>query len=185
MTRRKRQTSQAWIELVADDPEAVSAFTVARRRLAAAGRLTTLRRFRLFELSGELPARGAQEEMLHRSTQFYNPIKERCTVRARPHDPLPLAAGERLVLVSEREGERRPAAERWWRHETGVPIEVREAIVWALGFEPGSDGVAETRELARVMDRRHGLFCNPHSQDARLAAGEPPLPWMSAAEGER
>jgi hypothetical protein len=130
-----------------------------------------------------LPARPDQQEMLHRSTQFYNPHKERCTVRERSDEPAPPGAGECLVLVTERAGERRPAAERWWRHETGHAIEVREGIVWALGFEPGSDGAGGARDLARVVDRRHGLFCNPHSQEARVVAGAPPLPWIGAAEG--
>jgi len=29
-----------------------------------------------------------------------------------------------------------------------------------------------------VRDRRHGLLCNPHAQDHRIAAGTIPLPWF-------
>ena len=123
----------------------------------------------MFELAGPLPPVRDQEDLLHRSTQFYNPHKERCTVRCRVADPAPVESTERVVLVSERGGERRMAAERWWSNETGQSIEVREAVAWALTFEPGSDGAAAVRELVTLKDRRHGLLCNPYSQDARIA----------------
>ena len=41
---------------------------------------------------------------------------------------MPIEPREIVVLVTERDGERRPAAERWWRHETGKDIEVREGV---------------------------------------------------------
>jgi len=69
--------------------------------------------------------------------------------------------GETLVLVLERGGERREGAERWWRHETGERVEVREAVVWALRFDPGGDAVARAADLAVTHDRAHGLFANP------------------------
>ena len=47
--------TQAWIELNADDPEAVSAFGVAQSRLAAGRGLTELRRVRLVEIVGTAP----------------------------------------------------------------------------------------------------------------------------------
>ena len=178
--RTSRKRAQAWVELQADDPEAVSARAVACAHLPAARGLEDLRRFRLFELAGPLPARAALEDLLHHSTQFYNPHKERCTVRVRPADAAPPAAGEALVLVWERGGERRAGAERWWLHETGKRIEVREGVVWALRYAKPGGAERGARELAVVRDRRHGLLCNPHSQEARVVAGEIPLTWIAA-----
>src|SRR5687768_212167 len=101
MARRREgeKVAQAWIALTAEDPEALSALGVARAHLAAGRRLRGLRRLRVMEVVGRLPARGSLEELLHRSTQFYNPNKERCSVRLAPSDPPPLEPGERAVLV--------------------------------------------------------------------------------------
>lgn len=181
--REAVRTAQAWIEPMADDPEAMSALAVARARLRAGGTLAGLRRLRVFELRGALPDRAAIEALLHRSIQFYNPAKERCTVRLDPRDASPLARGEIGLLVLERFGERRPGAERWWRHETGGDAEIREGIAWALRFGAGAGAEAAARDLATLRDRDHGLLCNPHWQEARLAAGAIPLPWI--AEGSR
>ena len=85
-------TAQAWIEPRADDPEATSALAVARERLLAGRALEGLRRLRVIELSGVLPDRAALEGLLHRSIQFYNPAKERCTLRLDPLEPAPLEA---------------------------------------------------------------------------------------------
>ncbi|MGH7731046.1 MAG: hypothetical protein ACRENJ_07335, partial [Candidatus Eiseniibacteriota bacterium] len=170
----------AWIELVSDDPEAVSAFAVARAHLPAGRALRSLRRLRLFELSGPLPARAGLEDLLHRSIQFYNPHKERCAVRAAASDTVPLADGEHAVLVFERGEERRGGAERWWRHETGRDIEVREGVAWILGFEPmEADPRGAVAELTVLRGRRQGLLCNLHAQEYRLATGAVPVPWMS------
>ena len=170
---------QAWVELRAEDAEAESALAVARARLAAGATLKALRRVRLFELSGSLPAQAAAEELLHRSTRFYNPAKERCTVRANASGATPFRADEQLVLVVERGAERRAAAERWWKHETGEKVEVREGLVWALSFEPGTDAAAEAAALASVTDRAHGLLSNPHFQDWRPGVGAaPPWGWL-------
>ena len=172
--------AQAWIELVSADPEAVSALAVARAHLPAGKPLASLRRLRLFELSGPLPLRAGLEKLLLGSIQFYNPHKERCAVRANASDPPPVAPGEHVVLVYERGEERRGGAERWWRHETGRMIEVREGVAWVLGFAPGTADVqASVEELTVLRDRRHGLLCNPHAQEYRIASGEVPLPWMS------
>jgi hypothetical protein len=172
---------QAWIELRSADPEAVSALAVARAQLPAGRALASLRRLRLFELSGPLPLRAGIEKLLLASIQFYNPHKERCLVRGNEADPPPIAAGEHAVLVFERGEERREGAERWWRHETGRTIEVREAVAWVLGFVPGTnDAAAATQELTVLRDRRRGLLCNPHAQEYRIAAGAVPLPWMNA-----
>ncbi|TMQ68623.1 MAG: hypothetical protein E6K78_00425 [Candidatus Eisenbacteria bacterium] len=173
---RGSKTIQAWVELMSDDPEAVSALAVARARLPAARDLGQLRRLRLIEVSGPLPGRRQLEELLHRSIQFYNPHKERCTLRMGVADPVPLGGSERVALVFERGGERRAAAERWWRHETGEEVEVREGVAWALRLENG----AALEDLALVRGRHHGLLCNPHSQELRLAVGEVPCPWMGA-----
>jgi len=184
---RKRsapRTAQAWIELKADDPEAMSALAVARGRLAAGAALEGLRRMRLFELRGALPARGALEDLLHRSTQFYNPAKEHCSVRLEPRDPCPLGADEVAVLVFERGGERRTPAERWWQHETGQGAEVREGVAWALRLGPRAKAEEAARDLALLRDRGHGLLCNPHWQEARIAVGEVPLPWIGSGNGE-
>ncbi len=178
-----RTRAQVFVELRAEDPEAVSAFAVARERLAAGRGLRALRRWRVFELTGALPAREELEALLHGSIQFYNPAKERVHVRVHEADPTPAAAGESLVLVLERGGERRPGAERWWRHETGARIEVREAVAWGLRFEPGEDVAARTAELAVTRDRAHGLLANPHVQDARVRTDAPPLDWLSRREG--
>jgi hypothetical protein len=175
------KTAQAWIELRADDPEAASALWVARNRLAVGREMTGLRRFRLIELTGPLPTRPRVEKLLHESTQFYNPHKERCHVRSAPRDAVPVSAEEQLVLVTERGGERRGAAERWWQHETGRSVEVREGIVWALSFAAGPEAKVRAADLVRVRDREHGLFCNPWCQDARTEGGKPPLPWIGAS----
>ena len=66
---RGSKTIQAWVELMSDDPEAVSALAVARARLPAARGLGQLRRLRLIEVSGLLPGRRQLEEVLHRSIQ--------------------------------------------------------------------------------------------------------------------
>jgi len=171
---------QAYIELTAEDPEATSAFEVARERLAAGARLKSLRRLRVFELSGALPERNEVEALLHRSTRFYNPTKERCTLRTSAAEPAPFDRDETLVLVVDRGLERRPAAERWWRHETGQKVEVREGLAWALAFEPGVDAAREAASLAAVEDRATGLLCNPHFQDWRPGDGAaPPWPWVA------
>lgn len=174
-----KSTFQAYVELRAEDPEAQSALGVARERLEAGRGLRSLRRVRVFELNGELPGRAELEPLLHRSTRFYNPAKERCTLRTSAREPAPFLAEEALVLVVDRDLDRRPAAERWWRHETGAKIEVREGLAWALSFEPGHDAARCAASLAEVKDRAHGLLCNPHFQDWRAGAGvTPPLPWL-------
>jgi hypothetical protein len=174
-----KRTAQAFVELLADDPEAVSALAIARLSLSAGRQLRTLRRVRVFEFAGALPPRAQTEELLHRSTRFYNPAKERCTVRAAEREPAPFGPQEALLLVLDRGLERRAAGERWWKHETGEKVEVREGTVWALGFEPGEDAAARAGELAEVRDRRHGLFANPHFQDWRPGEGaHPPWPWL-------
>jgi hypothetical protein len=180
-----RSVLQAWVLLKADDPAAVSALTVARRALAAGRGLTSLRRFRLFELSGRLPPRPEVEELLHRSIQFYNPHKEACIVRAGQEDPAPAEPGEQLVLVFDRGGERRVAAERWWSHVTGEAVEVREGVVWALRFAPGVEAPAAAAELAVLRDQARGLLCNPHAQEHRLAEAGPPLPWLGPVRAPR
>lgn len=179
--RRKTNVSQAWIELLADDPESLSALQVARDRMPGGRHLTRLRRLRLIELSGPLPRADEQEALLHGSIQFYNPNKERCTLRTTEEDAVPIRAGEQAVLVLERGGERRPAAERWWRHVTEQSIEVREGTVWALVFEGAGDPVDQMRDLVTLRDRRHGLLCNPIAQEARFAEGAIPIPWMKKA----
>ncbi|MBI5711250.1 MAG: hypothetical protein HZC42_13260 [Candidatus Eisenbacteria bacterium] len=176
---RVERSVQAWIELIAADPEAVSALAVARARLAAGARLAGLRRFRVFELGGRLPPRRETEDLLHRSTRFYNPHKERCVVRMEPADPAPLEPAEQAVLVFDRDGERRDGAERWWRHETGEAVTVREGVVFVLRFEPGEPAAERTCELAVLRGRLSGLLCNPHSQEHRTAAAAVPLPWMT------
>jgi hypothetical protein len=137
-----------------------------------------LRRLRVFELRGALPDRAALEALLHRSIQFYNPAKERCTLRLDPLEAAPLAADEVGVLVLERGGERRPAAERWWKHETGTPAEIREGVAWALRLGAGALAGKAAGDLAILRDRGHGLLSNPHWQDAHVAAGKVPLPWI-------
>lgn len=170
--------AQAWVELRSDDPEAVSAFAVARSRLAAGHALASLRRMRLIEVCGALPARADLEALLHRSIQFYNPHKERCVVRLDGREAAPAASDETLVLVTDRGGEERPAAQRWWRHQTGTEVEVREGVVWALRFAGVDDPRAAARELSLVKDRHQGLLCNPHAQTMEVADGPVPLPWI-------
>jgi hypothetical protein len=177
----KPRAAQAWIELLAPDPEAVSALAVARAHLPGGEAIQTMRRLRLFEISGPLPGGAAIADLLHRSIQFYNPRKERCTVRLAASDPAPFGAGEGAVLVVERGGARREAAERWWRHETGEPVTVREGVAWIVGLGGALDA-ARLEDLAVVRDRRHGLLCNPHAQDHRIAAATVPLPWIAADE---
>jgi hypothetical protein len=181
----KATTVQAWIEPISDDPEAVSAFGVARARLAPGRSLRSLRRLRLFEIRGELPARAVLEELLHRSIQFYNPHKERCHLRLAASEEAPLRAGELAVLVFERDGERRAAAERWWRHEIGGTVEVSEGVAWLVAFEEQSSAERCAEDLALVRGRRHGLLCNPHAQQCRIAGAEPPLPWIFRDEGRQ
>jgi hypothetical protein len=174
--------AQAWVELLSQDPEAFSATQVARDTLAAGRTLASVRRARLFELAGPLPDRAGIEALMHRSIQFYNPHKERCTIRAAVRDASPVGATDVVVLVADRGEERRPAAERWWRHETGDAITVREGVAWILTFDAGDDGVAHAEELAAVRDRRHGLLCNPNAQTSRIAQADIPLPWLGGGE---
>ena len=178
--KSSRGTVQAWVELRTDDPEAVSALAVLRAHVPAGRSLKSLRRLRLLELSGSLPGRAGIEGLLHRSIQFYNPHKERCVLRTAATEPAPIGADEHVVLVIERGEERREGAERWWRHETGQEVAVREGLAWVLGFESTlRDPAAAAAELAVVRDRRHGLFCNPHAQEHRIATGAIPLPWIT------
>jgi hypothetical protein len=179
-----RPVAQVWIALRAQDPEASSACEVARGSLAAARSLAGLRRFRVFELRGTLPAGEGIDALLHRSIQFYNPSKERCVVRADESAPGPVEAGEAVALVVERGGDRRAAAERWWRHETGGRIEVREGVAWVMRFTPGADAAALAGELAVARRRDSGLFCNPNSQEADVVLGQPKLDrWPGARRG--
>ena len=177
----EKQVAQVFIEMRAADPEATSALAVAQRHLEAGQKLSGLRRMRVFELRGSLPPRATLEELLHRSTQFYNPSKERCAVRADSADPAPGTGAEQFVLVFERGGERRAAAERWWRHETGARIEVREGVAWAMTFAEAIDTRTAAEALTVTLDRQHGLLCNPNFQEWRPApeAGCPPLPWIA------
>jgi hypothetical protein len=178
--RATAKAAQAWIELVTTDPEAVSAMTVVRAHLEPGRAPRTLRRLRVVELWGALPEGAAVADLLHRSIQFYNPHKERCVVRRSAGDPAPTVSGEQAVLVVDRGEERRPAAERWWRHETGKAIEVREGTAWLMAFDQGvEDPAAAAWELAVLRDRRHGLLCNPHAQEALVAGAEIPMPWMA------
>jgi hypothetical protein len=182
--RPAKSLAQAWIALNTDDPAAVSALATARERLEAGAALAGLTRWRLVELRGTLPPPDALQDTLHRSTQFYNPYKERAVLRTGASERAP-CGGAVAVLVTERGGGRRRAAERWWKHETGRAVEVREGVVWALTFDPAlePDGerarLARAKSLAVLSDRAHGLFCNPHAQDW-AAAIDPPLPWMFA-----
>ena len=179
MTARPvRGVAQAWVSLRADDPEAVSAAAVARRSLAAGRALASLRRFRLLEVRGVLPARAALEDLLHRSIQFYNPHQEQCVVRMEAGEPAPVRPEEQAVLVFERGGERRVPAERWWSHVTGEVVEVREGVVWALGFGAGVDGVAAAADLAVLRAQGLGLLCNPHAQESRFSGANVPLSWI-------
>ena len=170
--------TQAWIELRSDDPEAVSAHAVARARLASGRSLVELRRARLVEIAGTRRARAEVEALLHASSQFYNPHKERCSLRTSAAESTPSPKDAELVLVWERGAERRGAAERWWRHETGEDVEVREGVVWMLRFAPGVLAPEATRDLTRVRDARHGLLCNPWSQACRTGIGSAELPWI-------
>jgi hypothetical protein len=160
----------------------VSAFAVARAGLTSGRDLVELRRARLVEIAGSGRPREQVEALLHGSTQFYNPHKERCVIRMAPADPLPCAPDARVLVVWEHGGVRRPAAERWWRHETGEAVEVREATVWMLRFEPGADAEAALRDLGSLRDARHGLLCNPWSQGMSAGAVNAALPWIPAAE---
>ena len=183
--RERMRVAQAWIEPLADDPEAISALAVARERLPAGRALEGLRRMRIFELSGALPERASLGELVHRSIQFYNPAKERCTLRLDPLEAAPLAADEIGVLVLERGGERRAAAERWWRHETGESAEIREGIAWVMRLANRSQAERAAEDLTILRGREHGLLCNPHWQQARIAALEIPLPWIAGEEPAR
>jgi hypothetical protein len=181
-TRTEGTTAQAWVELLSDDPEAISALTVARAHLAAGRGLRSLRRLRLFEITGPLPPLVELEDLLHRSIQFYNPHKERCIVRTAASEPAPLRPDEQAALVFERDGARRGAAERWWRHETGVAVEVREGNAWLFAFDGAAHGA---EDLTVVRDRRHGLLCNPHAQECRWTRDAVPLPWITEEEAGR
>jgi len=180
VTPTPRDPLQAWIELVADDPEALSASAIARARLAGARGLVELRRARLVEVLGSSRSREEAASLFHASTQFYNPHKERCTLRTDRGEAVPAPPDARLLLVQEIGGARRPAAERWWRHETGETVEVREATVWTVRVEPGADAAACADELGLVRDARHGLLCNPWSQTLRSSTVPPPRGWIAA-----
>jgi hypothetical protein len=186
MTTAQKTAALVLVELRANDPEATSALQVARARLAAGSALASLRRFRLFELKGELPSRDELETRMHHSTQFWNPSKERGTLLGESSAG-PFGAGEVVLLVTERGGERRPAAERWWRHDGGARIEVREGVVWAMRWEDGVADEGRAESLAVTTSSETGLLCNPHAQDWRLlAAGEAlPADWISRRSATR
>jgi len=171
--------AQAWIVPVSEDPEAVSALAVARRFLGAA-ELRTLRRARLIEIEGVLPAVAELAERLHDSTRFYNPHKERCHLRVTAADPAPLAPGERAVLVFDRGGERREGAERWWKRTAGGRVQVREGTAWIAEAADPAATRAWLEALVEVRDARHGLLCNHHAQEARPAGDRVPLDWFRA-----
>ena len=174
------RVAQAWVALRSDDPEAVSAFAIARARMPSGRRLRGLRRMRLFELHGALPPPAKLTDLLHRSTQFYNPHKETCAVRTRPEGLAEVGASGWVALVVDRDGGRRSAAERWWQHETGEAVEVREALAWVMDFETVIDE-ASVEDLTVLRDRRHGLLCNPHAQRWALSGANVPLPWIPGA----
>ncbi len=100
-------------------------------------------------------------------------------------DPPPLSPGESAVLVVERAGDRRAAAERWWRHESDLGVEVREALVWALRFGAGELAQEQAAALAELRGPGQGLLCNPNSQAWAQVSGPPPLDWIrrTAAAG--
>lgn len=177
---KTRRTAQAWIESIADDPEAVSAFAVARRTLEAGARLAGLRRMRLIEIEGALPDAGALAARLHDSTRFYNPHKERCHLRVTETDPAPLAADEAAALVFDRDGEERVASERWWKRVTGAAAKVREGTAWIASAAPGHPALEVLRELLEVRDARHGLLCNPNAQEFRGPVTSVPLRWFAS-----
>lgn len=181
MTTVTDRLAQVFVTLRSGDPEASSALAVARRCLEGGGDVLSLRRLRLFELRGELPDDELFADLLHRSIQFYNPSKETVVLRNAGDAPSPLLPGEAGVLVFERGGERRPAAERWWRHAGGGRIEVREGVVWAVRFGPGDARPGRLEALAVSTGRASGLLCNPHAQEWRmLPPGDaPPLDWIS------
>ncbi len=185
MPNRRDRIAQAWIELLSRDPEAVSALAVARAELDAGASLEGLRRLRVIELCGALPERARLEELLHRSAQFYNPNKERCTLRLEAGEAAPVGPDTRVALVTERGGERLAAAERWWRGETGEKLSAREGVAWVMSFSNVSSADACAAELAGLRDRAHGLLCNPHSQECRLSGAEVPLPWFEVSEAPR
>jgi hypothetical protein len=172
--------AQAWIELRSDDPSAVSALGIARTRLAAGNGLSGLRRWRLIEIQGRLPEPGALAARLHASTWFYNPHKESLVLRTLERDPAPLPPGWQALLVLERDGTRREAAERWWRHAFRSKVQVHAGTVWGLGFEPGIDASVAASELLSVTDHLHGLFANPHAEWSAHANDGIPLGWISA-----
>jgi hypothetical protein len=174
--------AQIWIELRSDDPAAVSTLGVARARLEAGRGLARLRRWRLIEIEGRLP--GAEEIALrvHASTWFYNPHKELATVRTDAAEGVPVPRGCEALLVIEHGGARRAAAERWWRHETGRRVTVREGVVWGLAFEPAVDAGRAADDLMTLRGREHGLFANPHAQTAARAHGPIPLGWIAEQE---
>lgn len=179
VARAPRQVAQVWIETIADDPEAVSAFEVAHRTLEAGAHLVSLRRARLIELEGPLPEARELAERLHDSTRFYNPNKERCYLRVSAAEPPPLAAGEAAALVFDSGDERRTASERWWKRVTGSSIRVREGTAWIAAAAPGREASQVLGELLEVKDARHGLLCNPHAQEFRSGT-EIPLGWFTA-----
>jgi hypothetical protein len=52
-------------------------------------------------------------------------------------------------------------------------------VAWALRLVPRARAEETAADLAVLRGREHGLLCNPHWQDARVAAGEIPLPWFA------
>ncbi len=61
---------------------------------------------------------------------------------------------------------------------------MREGVVWVLEPAAGAEIDALAEDLAILRDPRHGLLCNPNSQQCRRGAGAIPLPWMDGLEGE-
>ena len=154
------------VELRAEDPEASSALVVARERLdggARAARAAALPRVRAARRAAGDATSSRSGCTARRSSTI--PAKERCVVRAGGRrSPSPVAGrARRSCWSSSAAASAGAAAERWWRHETGARVEVREGVVVGAAVRAGRGRARRSARSWRWRaTARHGLFCNPH-----------------------
>jgi hypothetical protein len=180
--------TQILVALRHADPAALTAEAALQRSLGFEGRLRSVRRRILWELTGpEHEEPGRIIELLRLGGEVWNPNKEAARIRA-PGEPSthlmlpPENEGTWAMLLAwdpERDLRRTPAAlrrhaERGWRLARGV--------LWALCWE---NTTAEncrlwSEQAALCRGPMQGLLIHPHLEDHRWIEGTEDPPWLPA-----
>jgi len=171
------------ISLKVPDNEARSALEALRVKMGFGELFTGLVREELWELEFDEPrgeALARAEELVAKTNLFANPNKHRCEVHAAAEWALgdDLGADEASIVVADRghpEGEGMLTALA--RVGAGGARTARRFIVWRIRVArdiPRDDHrvIPVIERVAVTTSRTTGLFCNPHSQTARVL-----LPW--------